>query len=224
MIATRLEDYLNNKFYNFFWGLNKGKSVYAWQLSLIQCIDSSLINESGRFSAPSEYICFIPRNCNSRDLNGFRNEIIEFLYSYCTLNDYYLRDTPIIMFNVYDNEFNVKFEARPFEGKYSFKPVEFTVMQINSEDVTYFTKKLERSGRYLVGRSKDCDLVINDPLASSNHAELLLMDDGKIKITDLESANGTKINKKRIEPGVNILITENDMVNITDDFKIFYRY
>jgi hypothetical protein len=49
-----------------------------------------------------------------------------------------------------------------------------------------------------VGRSKECDIVIEDPSASRQHAELR-RENGAYWIVDLGSTNGTEVNGKRVE-------------------------
>ncbi len=46
---------------------------------------------------------------------------------------------------------------------------------------------------YLVGRSRDCDIVIDDVTVSRRHAELSLGESGHFVITDLESSGGTHL-------------------------------
>ncbi len=54
------------------------------------------------------------------------------------------------------------------------------------------------SGRpLLVGRAVACDLPLNDPTVSRQHAELLLVD-GQAFIRDLHSTNGTFVNGERV--------------------------
>ncbi|MGH8901711.1 MAG: FtsK/SpoIIIE domain-containing protein [Egibacteraceae bacterium] len=43
----------------------------------------------------------------------------------------------------------------------------------------------------VVGRSPDCDIVVEDPTLSQRHAELRRLADGTIAVTDLDSHNGT---------------------------------
>jgi FHA domain-containing protein len=50
--------------------------------------------------------------------------------------------------------------------------------------------------RLLVGRSRECDLVLDDPNVSRRHAELRLGEDGWT-VVDLGSTNGVKVNGKR---------------------------
>jgi len=50
---------------------------------------------------------------------------------------------------------------------------------------------------YLLGRGRDCDIVLDDLLSSRHHARLAVAED--IAITDLSSRNGTFVNDTRIE-------------------------
>ena len=55
--------------------------------------------------------------------------------------------------------------------------------------------------KYTIGRSKnDVDLSLNLKLLSRKHAELIYYDSNTIMVKDLESRNGTFINKIKIEP------------------------
>ena len=48
------------------------------------------------------------------------------------------------------------------------------------------------------GRASSNDVVINDPMVSSNfHMKLVVSDDGKVKVVDCNSTNGTFINDCR---------------------------
>ena len=52
--------------------------------------------------------------------------------------------------------------------------------------------------RLLIGRSRDCDVTVDDPNVSRRHAELR-NEDGAWIITDLGSTNGVKVNGRRVE-------------------------
>jgi len=55
--------------------------------------------------------------------------------------------------------------------------------------------------KYRIGRSKkEADLVLNEKLLSRKHAELIYFDSKTIMVKDLESRNGTYIDKERISP------------------------
>ena len=54
-----------------------------------------------------------------------------------------------------------------------------------------------------LGRSDDNSIVVDDESISSNHAEIVLNDDGDYEVSDLGSTNGIKISGERIsEPTV----------------------
>jgi serine phosphatase RsbU (regulator of sigma subunit) len=55
-----------------------------------------------------------------------------------------------------------------------------------------------RTDRVLVGRSRDCDLVLPDVLLSRRHAEILRTADGW-RVRDLDSMNGSRLNDERFE-------------------------
>ena len=59
--------------------------------------------------------------------------------------------------------------------------------------------------RLVIGRSRDCDVTVEDPNVSRRHAEMRL-EDGRWIITDLGSTNGIKVNGRKVaqaalEPG-----------------------
>lgn len=53
-------------------------------------------------------------------------------------------------------------------------------------------------GRFIIGRSETCQLCLNDPMASRNHAALIVTD-GKVQLQDLQSRNGVFVNQERVE-------------------------
>ena len=55
--------------------------------------------------------------------------------------------------------------------------------------------------RVLIGRSRDCDVTLDDPNVSRRHAELRRADGGW-QIVDLGSTNGVKVNGRRVEEAV----------------------
>jgi len=57
---------------------------------------------------------------------------------------------------------------------------------------------IEFRGRLTIGRTKNNDVVIDDPRASRNHAEILPVREGKYRLTDLGSINGTWVNGRRL--------------------------
>jgi pSer/pThr/pTyr-binding forkhead associated (FHA) protein len=55
--------------------------------------------------------------------------------------------------------------------------------------------------RVVMGRSRDCDIVIDDPNVSRRHAELRRQGDTWM-VADLGSTNGVKVNGRRVEHAV----------------------
>ncbi len=53
-------------------------------------------------------------------------------------------------------------------------------------------------GRFLIGRSTDCQLSLDDPLVSRLHAALTVNENG-VLLEDLGSRNGVRLNGRRIE-------------------------
>jgi hypothetical protein len=53
-------------------------------------------------------------------------------------------------------------------------------------------------GRFIIGRSETCQLVLEDPMASRNHAALMQRD-GELWLEDLESRNGVFVNDEKVE-------------------------
>ena len=62
----------------------------------------------------------------------------------------------------------------------------------------------------VIGRSRDCDIVVDDAGASRRHAELRL-DNGAYVIVDLGSTNGLEVNGTRIE---NAQIVPGDLITV----------
>jgi pSer/pThr/pTyr-binding forkhead associated (FHA) protein len=69
--------------------------------------------------------------------------------------------------------------------------------------------------RVVVGRSREADVVIQDPNVSRRHAELR-REDGAWQIVDLGSTNGIKVNGRRVtnaplRPGDQVTIGVTDL-------------
>ena len=68
-----------------------------------------------------------------------------------------------------------------------------------------------RNGRYILGRHSENDIVIDDESASRQHAELICQEDN-IQIRDLDSLNGTFVNRERLtEP---LALSSGDQIRI----------
>jgi FHA domain-containing protein len=64
--------------------------------------------------------------------------------------------------------------------------------------------------RVLLGRSRDCDIVVSDPNVSRRHAELR-RENGRWSIVDLGSTNGIKVNGRRVNDAA---LREGDRVTL----------
>jgi hypothetical protein len=72
------------------------------------------------------------------------------------------------------------------------------------------------AGRFVIGRADDCELALDDPLASRKHAALSITED-QVTLEDLGSRNGVSVNGVRVsgsrvlQPGDTILIGKIEM-------------
>ena len=55
---------------------------------------------------------------------------------------------------------------------------------------------------FVIGREHDCDLVLDDARVSRHHAQIEVLDDGRVILRDLGSSNGTFVGEERIDGGV----------------------
>src|SRR5205085_12003827 len=54
-----------------------------------------------------------------------------------------------------------------------------------------------RPGVSTIGRASDCEVLVPDQLVSGRHAQITLSDDGRLRVQDLGSRNGTYVNGVR---------------------------
>ena len=81
---------------------------------------------------------------------------------------------------------------------------------------TVYTVDLPPGG-LTIGRDRSCGLVIDDPLASRQHARLDFTD-GNWIVTDLNSRNGTLVNGVRVTRWA---LAAGDQVQIGDTVLVF---
>jgi len=62
------------------------------------------------------------------------------------------------------------------------------------------------AGTYTIGRAAGCDVIIDAPSVSREHAQLVVTRDA-IRLTDLDSKNGTRVGTARIRRPVELLDT-----------------
>jgi two-component system response regulator AtoC len=80
---------------------------------------------------------------------------------------------------------------------------------------------LPETGSLTVGRSPKSDILVEDPLASRQHARLHLGPD--LAVEDLESANGTRVRDALIDPGKPVTIAAGEAVGIGSTVLIVQR-
>jgi serine phosphatase RsbU (regulator of sigma subunit) len=78
---------------------------------------------------------------------------------------------------------------------------------------------LEGKGKVVLGRSADCDIVINDPAVSRTHAQLLRFQ-GNYYIEDLKSRNSTFVNHQPVT--ARTLLRDGDRIKICDFLCAFH--
>jgi sigma-B regulation protein RsbU (phosphoserine phosphatase) len=61
-------------------------------------------------------------------------------------------------------------------------------------------------GTYIIGRVPPADLIVNDATVSRRHAQLDIATNGKIRLTDLASLNGTLVNDRKITGTVDVKV------------------
>lgn len=68
----------------------------------------------------------------------------------------------------------------------------------------------------IIGSSPDVHLRLSSPYVSAYHAELLLLDNGDILLTDKASRNGTFVNDERISPNNEVSIRRGDSIRFAN--------
>lgn len=66
----------------------------------------------------------------------------------------------------------------------------------------------------LVGRAKECNIMIDDPQVSRNHLQLIQTDENLAYVVDLKSRGGTYINGHKIESDKPKQLNEGDIIRI----------
>lgn len=84
-----------------------------------------------------------------------------------------------------------------------------------------------KPGKFVLGRGPTCEIKINSNSVSKEHASILVTEDGKVIVTDLNSRNGTfvngvKVQNQRISHGDKISVHEVivDLVQIPDHANV----
>lgn len=65
--------------------------------------------------------------------------------------------------------------------------------------------------KFKIGKARNCDIIFDDETVSRIHAELTVLQDGKIFLTDCNSKNGTYLVKKD-----NLKKIHQEIISLTD--------
>ena len=68
----------------------------------------------------------------------------------------------------------------------------------------------------VIGSNSNCHIRLDSPYVSGYHAELLLLDNGEILLTDKGSRNGTYLNDQRLQPNKDIPVKRGDVIRFAD--------
>ena len=73
------------------------------------------------------------------------------------------------------------------------------------------------------GRASSNDVVVNDPMVSSNfHMKIVVTDDNRVKVVDCNSTNGTFVNGRKV-PG-EVYINRGDIIRIGNSMIPWENY
>jgi hypothetical protein len=63
-----------------------------------------------------------------------------------------------------------------------------------------------------VGRDLACDTVLDDEHVAPRHALLTLLDDGRVRVQDLGTRNGTRVDGKRVPAETGVVVAQGEIV------------
>jgi hypothetical protein len=74
-----------------------------------------------------------------------------------------------------------------------------------------------------IGRDLGCDIVLDDEHAAAEHALLTLLEDGRVRVQDLGTRNGTRLKGKRIPVDGGVVVEEAEIIIGTTRIRIRTR-
>jgi hypothetical protein len=63
-----------------------------------------------------------------------------------------------------------------------------------------------------IGRDLGCDIVVDDEHAAPQHALLTLLEDGRVRVQDLGTKNGTRVDGKRVPADAGAVIEQGEII------------
>jgi hypothetical protein len=185
-------------------------------------MDEHVTTSVSRTYAPNEYSVWLSPRDRAR-YAGVEGEVIEelcaYLLEHARREDFALASGPRVRFNTDEalrlGEFGI--QARTVKEEDPVEEAGHTMIYSNSERAREAVERvgsavrprkamLVVSGRRLVvpahgavlGRSRECDVVLEDSGVSRRHAQLLPRGEGWV-LEDLQSTNGVRVNGRELE-------------------------
>lgn len=78
------------------------------------------------------------------------------------------------------------------------------------------TKDNPYQGRIIVGRARNCDVVLRSASVSKLHAYFVIHDESHAELCDMNSSNGSRVRDVRLEPGKPHPLVPGELVTFAD--------
>jgi DNA-binding response OmpR family regulator len=75
---------------------------------------------------------------------------------------------------------------------------------------------------FTLGRSRDCDFVVDTNAISREHLTVDFVDERQVIVRDLGSRNGTFLNGQQLTPHQDYPLRSNDVVNVADEVELVF--
>jgi pSer/pThr/pTyr-binding forkhead associated (FHA) protein len=126
-----------------------------------------------------------------------------------------------------DSNVMFQFFTEVVDDTYVLEQLKATPVQADVLEARVIEIKKRKSSKEFdwitIGRSPDCDIILYNRLVSRTHAYFLFGDSDEIcYVMDLDSANGTFINAKRIPPHKEYQLTNIDEISFGPETKLVY--
>jgi hypothetical protein len=204
-------------------------------------MDENRVQSLSRTYAPNEYTVWLSTD-DRRQFEGYeedlRNELSGYLLEHARRERLSLATRPSITFRVDERlrlgEFGIQArlvhpgrdeDEQPSQGEHGHTMV-YSVSDriaepLREEDPRRGSAVLRVDGRTellgsgggVIGRSRDCDVTVEDPNVSRHHAEVR-PSGGSWIVRDLGSTNGVKVNGRRLDPARPQSLKAGDVVEI----------
>lgn len=204
MIATRIENNLRCRFYGLFWKRLNPLAAEVWTAKLTQCIERNLQFNGMRYSMPDRYLVTIKPGIliSDDEKQMFAQKIKNFIYDYGNESGYQISNDIRIDFITKENKYNagIEFFGWVLNLHESARNIDAVVYNIEKKGQAIKFISLSVQNKYLVGRAETAKIILNHLYVSHDHAQLIIDEDGTVRIKDLRSLNGTYLRGMRLEP------------------------